>query len=51
MKASRVMRARHPSTCPLCRGLIRVGHQIGRTPVGWCHTSCIIDRAKQLETT
>jgi len=45
------MRARHPSTCPLCRGLIRVGHQIGRTPVGWCHTSCIIDRAKQLETT
>lgn len=48
MKASRVKRARKTSTCPLCHCLIKVGYQIGRTPVGWCHTGCIIRAARKL---
>jgi hypothetical protein len=49
-RASRVRKARWPSRCQLCRDLIRVGQQIGKTPVGWCHVACIINRAKKLET-
>lgn len=45
MNASRVMKARKTSTCPLCRKLISRGQQIGRTPIGWCHTQCIIEEA------
>lgn len=43
MLASRVMRARRESTCPLCRGPVRVGQQIGKVG-SWAHTECIIDR-------
>jgi hypothetical protein len=44
--ATRVMKARRPGTCPLCRQAVTVGQQIGRTPAGWCHTECIIGKAK-----
>jgi hypothetical protein len=44
-RASRVMKARRESLCLLCWQPIRVGQQIGKAPIGWCHTSCIIDRA------
>jgi hypothetical protein len=46
--ASRVIKARRPGRCPLCRDLIRAGQQIGKTPIGWSHTSCIINKAKEL---
>jgi hypothetical protein len=49
-RASRVRTARWPSRCLLCNDLIRVGHRIGKTPIGWCHVDCIINRAKKLET-
>jgi hypothetical protein len=48
--ATRVRKARHPGHCPLCRGLIHVGQQIGKTPIGWSHTSCIIEAAKLVTT-
>ena len=51
LRASRVMKARWPSRCPLCRDLIRVGHHIGKTPLGWSHVGCILDRARQLVKT
>ena len=41
--ADRVMKARRPGTCPLCRGPIQVGEQIGRVGF-WAHTVCIVDR-------
>ena len=44
-RASRVMKARTASICPLCLGPVNVGQQIGRTPIGWCHTACIINAA------
>jgi hypothetical protein len=36
------MKARKASRCPLCHGKVAIGQQIGRTPIGWCHTGCII---------
>jgi hypothetical protein len=48
--ASRVRKARKTSTCLLCRQPVYVGQQIGKTPVGWSHTSCIIEAAKKLVT-
>jgi hypothetical protein len=48
MTATRVMRARRPGMCPLCGQLVTVGQQIGRTPVGWCHTSCIIEAVHKM---
>jgi hypothetical protein len=39
--ASRVMKARRQSTCPICRGPIRVGDSIAKT-VKWAHTGCVI---------
>ncbi len=48
MRASRVMKARRRSFCPLCGGMVRTGQQIGKTPADWCHTACIIDRAVTL---
>ncbi len=42
---ARVIRARKTSRCLLCRQLVSVGQQIGRTPLGWCHTQCIIEAA------
>jgi hypothetical protein len=43
MLASRVMKARRESTCPICRGPIRVGDSIAKT-VKWAHTGCTIAR-------
>jgi hypothetical protein len=34
----------------LCGDLIRVGHRIGKTPIGWCHVECIINKARKLVT-
>jgi hypothetical protein len=48
MAATRVMKARRESLCLLCWQPIRIGQQIGKAPIGWCHTSCIIDRALAL---
>jgi hypothetical protein len=39
--ASRVMKARRQSTCPLCQGPVRVGDLIAKT-VKWAHAGCII---------
>jgi hypothetical protein len=39
--ASRVMKARRQSTCPICRGPIRVGELIAKT-VKWAHAGCVI---------
>jgi hypothetical protein len=50
MRASRVMRARRLGTCALCHAGVTVGQQIGRTPIGWCHTQCIIERALGVAT-
>lgn len=44
----RVMKARGESVCPMCRGPVRVGQQIGRTPVGWSHVRCIIAAAQKI---
>lgn len=49
-RASRVMKARRTSVCPLCHAPVTVGQQIAKTPVGWCHTGCVIDCAHQLTT-
>jgi hypothetical protein len=50
VRAARIRKARRTSTCLLCHQPVYVGDQIGKTPIGWCHTSCIINRAKKLET-
>jgi hypothetical protein len=39
--ASRVMKARRESTCPICRGSVRVGDLIAKT-VRWAHAGCTI---------
>jgi hypothetical protein len=41
--ATRVMRARRPGTCPLCRGPIQVRESIAKIGF-WAHTQCVIDR-------
>jgi hypothetical protein len=50
MAVTRVMKARHESLCLLCWQPIRIGQQIGKAPIGWCHVACIIDRARHLTT-
>jgi hypothetical protein len=41
--ADRVMKARRESTCPACRGPVRVGNPIARCPGRqWLHLSCYI---------
>lgn len=47
--ATRVMKARRSSTCPICRGPIRIGDLIGKTGV-WQHVEHIIDRNRQSST-
>jgi hypothetical protein len=48
--ATRVRKARRESTCPACRGPIRVGQLIARCPGGlWQHASCFIGHAHQLD--
>jgi hypothetical protein len=42
VKATRVMTARHESTCPICQAPASIGAQIGLTRLGWCHTECIV---------
>jgi len=49
MRAERVIKARRTGTCHICHQLVKIGDQIGKTPVGWCHVGCIIDRALTLE--
>jgi hypothetical protein len=39
--ASRVMKARRPGTCAICRGPIRIGEQIAKT-VRWAHAGCVV---------
>ena len=39
--ASRVRKARHASTCPLCQGPILPGQLIGRT-IAWSHVICVL---------
>lgn len=43
-RASRVMRARKRSVCPLCHRIIEPGRQIGYSRVwsGWACVTCII---------
>lgn len=41
--ATRVMKARHESTCPNCKGPIRVGQVIAKCAGGlWQHATCLI---------
>lgn len=44
MTASRVMRARHDSECPLCFTWIRPGQQIARVHGIWLCIRCALDR-------
>jgi hypothetical protein len=44
--ATRVMRARRESTCPVCRGPIRVGQQIAKCGT-WQHVEHVIERNRQ----
>jgi hypothetical protein len=39
--ATRVMKARRPGTCAICRGPIRIGEQIAYT-VKWAHAGCVV---------
>jgi hypothetical protein len=48
MTADRVIKARRTSTCRICHQLVRVGDRIGRTPTGWAHVGCIIERGQAL---
>ena len=41
--ATRTMRARYCSWCPLCRSPILTGQFISLTSI-WAHTSCIIEQ-------
>lgn len=43
--ADRVMKARRESTCPSCRGPIRVGQLIARCGV-WMHAACLIEHQR-----
>lgn len=42
--ASRVMKARHPGTCPACRGPIQRRELIAKYAGVWMHATCLIDR-------
>jgi hypothetical protein len=46
--ASRVMKARHESECPVCRQPIRIGQLIAQTGF-WQHAACLIDRQHEHE--
>lgn len=39
--ASRVMRARRESVCPLCREPVRIGQLIALT-TKWAHAGCVV---------
>ena len=43
--ATRVMRARRESTCPVCRAPIHVGQQIAKLGI-WQHIEHIVDRLR-----
>lgn len=40
--ATRVMKARRESECPVCRSPIRIGQLIAKCGM-WMHASCLID--------
>ena len=44
--ASRVMRARRSSTCPVCRGPVQVGEQIARVGRQWQHVSHVLEQIR-----
>jgi hypothetical protein len=46
--ATRVMKARRETTCPLCRGPIKVGQLIAKCGV-WAHAQCVIDYSHTTE--
>lgn len=49
MARVRVLKARHGSTCTLCRAPIVVGQQISSDGGGWSHVQCFIaDRKEQM---
>ncbi len=49
--ASRVMKARGETRCPLCRAMITRLQQIGLIhATGWCHTECINARNRKTST-
>jgi|KBSMisStaDraftv2_1062788.scaffolds.fasta_scaffold2645566_1 hypothetical protein len=41
--ATRTRKARHPSTCPACLGVIMPGMTIARlaSPAAWIHVRCV----------
>jgi len=41
--ASRVMKARRTSTCPVCCRAIQVGQQIAKAAGQWQHSQCLIE--------
>jgi hypothetical protein len=46
--ATRVMRARRESLCPVCYCPIRVGQQIAKRGF-WQHIACLIERNRSTE--
>jgi hypothetical protein len=50
MLATRVMKARRPGTCPLCREPVRVGESIAKIGF-WAHTQCVVDRQREHDGT
>jgi hypothetical protein len=46
--ATRVMKARRESICPLCRGVIHVGQLIAKCGF-WAHATCQINHHHQEE--
>jgi hypothetical protein len=46
--ATRVMRARNTSECPLCPYQIGIGQHIAKIPgTGWCHVTCVLQATKE----
>lgn len=42
--AHRTRKARRNSTCPLCRGAVRIGQPIAMLGRTWVHTTCAVAR-------
>jgi hypothetical protein len=49
MLASRVMKARRPGVCPVCRTTITVGQLIARCGY-WMHAACLIEHNHKSST-
>lgn len=46
MTATRVMKARRTSTCPVCKEAIKVGQLIAKAGI-WQHATCLIAVRKE----